>query len=207
MAVRHKVVRQATHLVAKGLRGRYSGSDSSYRTYQRSGSDSSSTTGNKGRISLRSTPAGFRFGNSVDKLQNSSRLSVRICPIASIRIRNPQLSANRSPRVVVDLAVTRHRRLLLVGRVEPNRVCAAFSKKLTAVRNQMPNQLLPLHETTNPAGIWHVPRLTWRCRVDRLFNIHFQIAAWRVWSGQRLAALPMAASVTSIGAGKQQAFR
>src|SRR5262249_28209219 len=77
---------------------------------------------------------------------------------------DPQLPADAPRRVVVDLAVARHRRPAPVRRVHPHRVPAALAQRPAPVLPQVAEQLLALHGTTTPAGSWDTSELAIRCR-------------------------------------------
>ncbi len=77
--------------------------------------------------------------------------------------RNAQLAADRPRRVFVDLSVARHGTLPPVRRIDPNRMAPPLSLQTTPESPQVPDQILPLHDTA-PVGTSRTPVLARRCK-------------------------------------------
>ena len=81
-----------------------------------------------------------------------------------LRVRYPELAADRTSGRVGDLLVSRHSRPPTVRRVLPNGMVRTLSRQHTTVLSQVPNQISPLHATTTPAGITWTAVLARRCK-------------------------------------------
>ena len=59
--------------------------------------------------------------------------------LAALWLQNPELTTNRSRRVVIDFTVARDGRLTVVRRVQPHRVTPALPQSITTVLAQVPD--------------------------------------------------------------------